>query len=332
MGIITKEVILMPKSKAVAYYKNLGYKWGKGEKITVPIQDLQPHSNMVVQCQCDYCGEIFNMTFNTYNRAKKCVVSKIACTKCGSKKQSEILMIKYGVSNISQIPGVTEKKTQTNYEKYGMLYTQTEECKQKVMDTNIQKYGTPHHVLNEEVRQKQITTNILKYGNPNPFSNLEVQEKIKNTKYKNGSITTSRQQEYICNLYNMLLNYPIKRWCVDMADLTNKLVVEMDGGGHFLQVKLGDMTMEEFEQRERVREIMIKREGYKLIRIISLTDKLPTDEILLQMLADAKQYFKDFPEHSWINYDIDNGIVRNAEHKEGVPYTFGQLRKIKQPA
>lgn len=69
-----------------------------------------------------------------------------------------------------------------------------------------------------------------------------------------------------------------------------------------------------------------------MIRIISLTDKLPTEEILLQMLADAKQYFKDFPEHSWINFDIDNGIVRNAEHKEGVLYTFGQLRKIKQPA
>ena len=332
MGLITKEVILMPKGKAYAYYKNLGYKWEKGESITVLIQDLQPHSNIIIECQCDYCNKIFNQNFNIYNRAKDSIIPKIACSKCSAIKQSEVLMATYGVSNISQIPGITEKKFQTNYSKYGMLYVQTEECKQKIMETDIRKYGTPHHVLNEEVRQKQIATNILKFGTPNPFENSEIQEKSKRTKYKNGVVPTSRQQKYICDLYNMSLNYPIKKWNVDMVDLINKLAIEYDGGGHFLQIEFGSMTIEEFNQKERVREIMIKREGYKQIRIISCKDLLPSDEILLQMLSDAKQYFSDYPEHSWIKYDIDNGIVRNAENKDGIPYFYGELRKISESA
>lgn len=329
MGLITKEVILKPKGKAASYYKNLGYNWLKGESITVPICDLQIHSNIPVQCICDYCSNEFMMTYNSYNRAMNSIVQKLSCEKCGNIKQSEVLMITYGVTNISQIPGVTEKKIQTNISKYGMLYTQTDECKQKVINTNIQKYGIPFHALNDEVQQKKINTNISRYGASNPFGNSKVKEKITNTKYKNGLVATSKQQEYICNLYHMKLNYPIKKWNVDMIDLENRLVTEFDGGGHFLQVKLGSMTLEDFKQRERVRELMIKREGYKMMRIISRKDYLPSDAVLLQMLSITTQYFSDFPQHSWIKFDIDNGIVRNTENMDGVLFDYGKLRKIK---
>ena len=330
MGLITKEVTLKPKGKAATYYKNLGYNWLKGENITVPICDLQIHSNMPVQCMCDYCHATFTMTYNTYNRAINSIVSKLACEQCGHTKNTEVLMITYGVKNISQIPGITEKKIHTNILKYGMLYTQTDECKQKVINTDIQKYGTPFHALNDAVQQKKINTNMFRYGSSNPFGNSNVKEKIINTKYKNGLVATSKQQEYICKLYHMTLNYPIKKWNVDMADLENKFVTEFDGGGHFLQVKLGTMTLDEFEQRERVRELMIKREGYKMMRIISRKDYLPSDEILLHMLLTAKQYFSDYPNHSWIKFDIDNGIIQNAENKDGVLFNYGKLRKIKR--
>ena len=95
-------------------------------------------------------------------------------------------------------------------------------------------------------------------------------------------------------------------------------------------VKLGAYSQEEFNQRQIVRDNIVKREGYKIIRIISNKDKLPSDEILLQMLKDAKQYFKDYPSHSWFEFDIDNQIIRNAEHKDGSPYFYGELRKIKK--
>jgi hypothetical protein len=74
---------------------------------------------------------------------------------------------------------------------------------------------------------------------------------------------------------------------------------------------------------------VIKRAGYKQMRIVSSKDKLPSDEILLQMLSEAKQYFFDYPEHSWIEYNIDTSTVRNAEHKNGVFFDCGKLRNIK---
>ena len=64
------------------------------------------------------------------------------------------------------------------------------------------------------------------------------------------------------------------------------------------------------------------------MRIISSDDKLPTDEILLSMLFKTKQYFSNYPNHSWIEYNIDTSIVRNAEYKDGVFFDFGKLQKI----
>lgn len=65
--------------------------------------------------------------------------------------------------------------------------------------------------------------------------------------------------------------------------------------------------------------------------IINKTVKLPTDQILLQMLSEAKQYFSE-TSHSWITYDIDNSLMLNAVNKDvgGAFYNFGVLRTIKK--
>ena len=65
------------------------------------------------------------------------------------------------------------------------------------------------------------------------------------------------------------------------------------------------------------------------MRIISLNDKLPQDSTLLQMLSETRQYFSDYPNHSWIEYNISTSTLRNAEHKQGIPYAFGSLRTVK---
>ena len=91
---------------------------------------------------------------------------------------------------------------------------------------------------------------------------------------------------------------------------------------------MGKETQEEFNQKEIIRNNIIKRAGYKQITIISSKDFLPSDKILLKMLEQAKQYFNT-TNHTWVVYDIDTSLVRNAENKEGVFFDFGELRKIK---
>ena len=68
------------------------------------------------------------------------------------------------------------------------------------------------------------------------------------------------------------------------------------------------------------------------MRIISTSDLLPSDTILLQMLTKAKEYFSTYPQHSWYEFNIDTSLVYNAEHKEGVFFDYGELRKITEVA
>jgi hypothetical protein len=82
--------------------------------------------------------------------------------------------------------------------------------------------------------------------------------------------------------------------------------------------------------RELYRNIAIKNADIKQIRIVSTKDKLPQDETLLQMLEHSKEYFSNYPNHSWIEFNIDASTVRNAEQKDGVFFDYGNLRTIKE--
>ena len=107
-----------------------------------------------------------------------------------------------------------------------------------------------------------------------------------------------------------------------------KIDIEYDGGFHNGQVKLGRLTQEEFDQKEIIRNNIIKREGYKIMRIVSRKDLLPSDSTLLQMLSEAKEYFSK-TNHHWCTYDIDQSLLFSAEHKDGIYYDFCELRTIK---
>lgn len=246
------------------------------------------------------------------------------------KKNLETVRSRYGCDNVSQIDSVKQKKNDTNMEKYGMWYSQTQECKDRISNTSLQKYGTENYLSSQIAKEQIKQTNLSRYGYENPFSAPEIKQKIRETYYKNGTVCTSRQQEYLNNLYKTKINYPILSWNVDMFDDMSNLIIEYNGGGHMLSVKLGEMTQEEFEQKEIVRNNMIKRAGYKMMTIISTTDKLPFDDILLGMLDDAKKYFFDYSNHSWITFNIDEGTVESAEFKRS--YFYGELRKIKKSA
>ena len=124
----------------------------------------------------------------------------------------------------------------------------------------------------------------------------------------------------------MTLNYPIGYYNVDMCDIDNMLICEYDGSGHRLSIKLDNITEEQFIQKEIIRNNLIKREGYKMFRIISRKDRLPNDDTLLEMLKITKDYFDTYPIHSWVEFDIDNSTMRNAECKNGVLFNFGKIK------
>ena len=192
----------------------------------------------------------------------------------------------------------------------------------------MMKHGVVSPFQLEDVQKRKIQSYINHYGVDNPNKSPKVREKTSQTFYENSTQKSSRQQRYINNLYQGILNFPVKSYCIDICLSNDNLSIEYDGSGHMLNVSMGRETIKEFNQKEIIRNNIIKREGYKQMRIVSRKDRLPGDQILLQMLQESKQYFTTTI-HTWQTYDIDQSLLFNAENKQGIPYDFGALRTIK---
>ena len=134
------------------------------------------------------------------------------------------------------------------------------------------------------------------------------------------------QQIYLCNLLKGKLNYPVSRCSVDIGFPNENIYIEYDGGGHDLSVKFNILTEKDFDIKELKRYFLLKSKGWKKIRIISIEDYLPQDEVILQMVQFAKEYLNEG--HSWITFDINNNIIECSQFK--IKCNFGKLRKIKK--
>ena len=352
MGILTTKIEVKLWAQTIKYYNDLGYKGKHGDIIIVDVADLPKGSGKIVKVQCDYCGKILNRQYS------RCLLSmqtngKFACKNCTFNKNAEINMQKYGVRSFTCTEEFKEKASITNLQKYGKKsYAQTDECKErkkitmkerygveyasqnpeifkKAKDTCIAKYGTPYPIQLPEFQEKQKQTCKERFGTEYPSQTTEIQEKVAKTRNKHGTTNTSRQQVYLHNLYGGELNFPVSRLNVDICFPNDKLAIEYSGGGHNLQVKMGTMTEKEFERKEVIRNKILKKEGYKIMEIVSSRDNLPSDEILLQMLEYTKNYFYEYSSRSWVQFNVDTSTVRNAEHGE-VFFNFGQLRRIKK--
>ena len=249
-------------------------------------------------------------------------------------KQIDSLMEHYGVNHPSKSQEIMSRAIATNLERYGVPYaSQSDEIKEKMAKTMIERYGVPYSSQSAELREKAVRTWRQNLGVDSPCESPIVREKQTRSLYKHSTQKCSKQQLYLFDLYKINeqceLNFLISRYNVDIYFQKLNIAIEYDGGGHRLCVSIGQSTEKEYLHKEIARSNVIKRAGCKQMRIISSKDKLPSDEILLQMLSEARQYFFDYPEHSWIEYNIDTSTVRNAEHKDGVFFDYGKLRKIK---
>lgn len=350
MPILTKEVEVRIHSNTVDYYKELGYNiptkkssksyYEKTKKefvydfnkyITVKIEDLPIHSNIKIEVLCDECGK--NISYIKYNDYTRCIekTGTHVCRECWQKKTARTNKSKYGYEIPTKNKEIKEKIIKTNLERYGVpVYAKTQECHEKTKQTCLEKYGVEHFAQLKEIKEKRERTCIERYGVPYVAQLPDIYEKVVKSRYISGTQTSSKQQRYLNSLYGGKLNYPIKYYYADICFQNQKLVIEYDGGFHNGQVKLGSLTQEEFDQKEIVRNSVIKREGYKQMRIISRKDLLPSDTILLQMLSIVREYFNT-TSHTWINFDIDNSKMINAENKDagGVFFNYGELRRIK---
>lgn len=300
-----------------------------------PAQLESVKEKMKQTCLEKYGVEYYTLTDEYKERVKQTCIEKYGVEYSSQSqdvknKHTKTCLERYGTEHPMQSQIVKDKTKATVQSKYGVdSILQVPEVKNKISDTNVSRYGYKYPIQSEEVQKKVRETIKRNFGVEYAMQSNEVKEKASQSFYKNSSVRTSRQQLYLCYIYQGVLNYPIKYYNVDIYLPDNNIVVEYNGGGHWLGKKFNQFTEEEFDKKEIIRHRVIKESGCKQMHIVSHSDKLPSDQILLQMLSDACNYFIDYPNHSWIEYDIDNSVVHNAEYKDGISYDYGKLRKIK---
>lgn len=202
MGILTKEVEVIPSGRSIKHYKDLGYDVKCRKPLTVKVADLQNGSNVKIQYLCDYCeNEIITIVYADYIRRTK-EVNKMACRHCFTKKMEDTVSLRYGVSSYAKTEDCQEKTKNIIESKYGVKhYSQTQEYKNKWHNTCVERYGESYRKKfakkafetfrdktgynypsqSPDVREKMVQSCIDHYGVNNPQLSEELRKKTENT-------------------------------------------------------------------------------------------------------------------------------------------------------
>lgn len=307
--LITKSLIIHAYGRNKKRYSEKGYDVSN-EYIEVKIEDVDKGCNLFIEYKCDYCGETFKKQYRSYNVKRKSL-GKDCCPNCFALKQKESIKKKYGVENIRLIDGVEEKRKNTIKEKYGVDSIQkVPEIIEKKRKTFQSHYGTDWGVQNKEVREKIIATNQKKYGVNYPLENESIRLKGADASYRKYgkklyAKMTSNQQIHLQELFGGELNYRLGKYYIDIFFQNENIYMEYDGRAHDLCVRLGKVSEEDFNKKENIRNSYLSGLGLKEFRIKSTTDKLPDDNVLLDIKNTAFYYLIELNKQSFI-YNLDN--------------------------
>lgn len=162
--------------------------------------------------------------------------------------------------------------------------------------------------------KKRAIFNYSNYGTIKDVKGME-------TRARNGKVPTSRQQIYLSNLLNGQLNKYFKGvGFVDMVLEDKRIVLEYDGSGHFLGIAFGKYTYQEKLLQDYERDMILKKLGYRVIRMHSLYDYLPYDEVIVAEIDRIENHF-DATGEDFMKIQIPS----SKKNKR-----YGDLREIKQ--
>ena len=234
---------------------------------------------------------------------------------------------KYGCDYASQSEEIRNKMKETCKQRYGVdCASKSSEIKNKMKETNNKKYGGNAPACSEEVQRKMQQTMLKKYGVEHALQNRELLNKALDSFQFNGTGPCSRAQRYINYILNGNLN---KHMCGSLVDIyieKENIAIEYDGSGHFLGdiINGNKIPSKEALLKEKEREDKIINNGCKIIRFIATKDRIPSDEVILNLVNEFKN--SDF---KVVRIDFEKGTIEK-DYKEKSHHNFGELRKITQ--
>ena len=242
-------------------------------------------------------------------------------------KSKKTCQLHYGVDNPAQAQEVKDAMKDTCRSRYGCDYAvQSDEVQNKIKSTNNKIYGGDSPFSSEEIRKKSQQTWKENYGEGiiNPGQVEEIKNKILDSFQFNHTGPSSRAQRYINYILNGDLNKHICGLLVDIYMEKENIIIEHDGSGHFLRDKINKEKgpTKESLLYEKEREDKIINNGYRMIRFIEAKDRIPSDEVILNLIEGFKN--SDF---KVIRINFEEGTI-DRDYEEKWCCNFGKLRRI----
>lgn len=222
-------------------------------------------------------------------------------------KMRDTMVARYGVPYSLQNDNIKKKAMLTCYSHYGVYHPmQSKEVVRKMIENSLQKYKTEYPIMSSSV-QSIIRKHFLdKYGVEYPLQDYEILNKTFDQIRKSGYnfVLISKTQKFLSEVYDCPINAKICGYYVDLLFDEYNIVCEYDGGGHDLSVKLGQISVEDFELKERNRENAIIQSGYKIIRILNSKDKNINEQTAVHIKQRGIEILQNSAHNIYI-YDID---------------------------
>ena len=269
MKIIQEQIEVRINNFNMLHFIELGYNVKNGDYITIHPNQLPIGSGLKIDVRCDYCGKVFKKAYRRYLET----IDDVCCKECAKFKFSKTNIDKYGTNCTLNVKEFKDRKNLTFLNKYGTIYpTKNPEVLEKIKNTNLKKYGVEWFVLSDKMND------ILRIRHENNLNYVE-------------GVRVSKSQVHICKLLNGILNFKIDKYYVDIFLEEENIVVEYDGGGHYLSVIHGRISKEDFLRKEKERDELIANMGYNVIRIVDKFGAI-TDEDITHIKSRADLCFK----------------------------------------
>lgn len=214
-------------------------------------------------------------------------VTSYAKTEECKEKTKNTVRKKFNCDYVSQNEDVKRKQKETLQRKYGVdCYFQASDFKKKSIETSLKRYGTIFPSQSNQIKEKTKQSCLEKYGVTSYTKTAENRERCRTQLQKQGCLQSSKGQELICEIVGGKINSPFHGFFLDVL-YEDWLDIEYNGGGHDLQVKLGQTTQEDFNKKEARRSAAILSYGLKQLILINEQDQLLDEAKLTLMLFEA---------------------------------------------
>ena len=160
----------------------------------------QLNSLTQIEFKCIDCNKNISKRFQ-YIQKYDAICNACSVGKKGIKARNTMLL-KYGVTNVSQLQEIKNKKKETTIKNYGVEHnSQCQEIKNKKIQTSLKNNGVEHPQQSNLIKNKSKQTCLINYGFESPMQNPEIAEKTSKKCYNPKTFVFPSGKNITCQGY-----------------------------------------------------------------------------------------------------------------------------------